>query len=104
MELIERLGIGNEVRAKARTPGRGMVGDLVAAGEAEIGIQQLSELLPVAGLDIVGPLPDGLQRITTFSGALSRAPREPEAARALIEFLTAPDALPTIEACGMQRA
>jgi molybdate transport system substrate-binding protein len=103
MELIERLGIGREVRAKAKTPAGGVVGDLVARGEAELGIQQLSELLPVAGLDIVGPLPDGIQRITTFAAGVSRAAREPDGARVLIEFLTAPAALPTIEACGMQR-
>jgi molybdate transport system substrate-binding protein len=102
LELIERLGIAEEVRAKAKTPAAGMVGDLVARGEAELGIQQLSELLPVAGIDIVGPLPDELQRLTTFSAALSPLARAPEGANALVRFLTAPAALPILHACGMR--
>ncbi len=64
----------------------------MAKGEAEIGLQQISELKPVAGIDIVGPLPDELQKITVFSAGIASASKEPNAGRALIHFLTSPDA------------
>ena len=65
------------------------VGEVVAKGDAEIGIQQISELLPVAGIEIVGPLPEPLQKITTFSGGVLRAAKEPSLAGALLKFVAA---------------
>jgi molybdate transport system substrate-binding protein len=65
------------------------VGEVVAKGNAEIGIQQISELLPVPGIEIVGPLPGPLQKITTFSGGVLTAAKEPDGAAALLKFVVA---------------
>jgi molybdate transport system substrate-binding protein len=64
------------------------VGEIVAKGEAEIGFQQVSELKPVKGIDIVGPLPADLQKITVFSAGIATSSKEPEAGKALIKFLS----------------
>src|SRR5207245_9799521 len=66
-ELFQRLGIADQLRAKSNRIDSGPVGTVVARGEAEIGFQQISELLPVPGIDYVGPLPPGAQRVTVFS-------------------------------------
>src|SRR5258706_14356498 len=89
VELIQKWGIADELRPKStQTPPGTAVGPLVARGEAEIGFQQMSELLPfTAGIDIVGPLPADIQVITTFSGGVHVAAREADAARALLGFL-----------------
>ncbi len=89
VELIQRWGIADELKPKStQTPPGTAVGPLVARGEAEIGFQQMSELLPFsADIDIVGPLPADLQIITTFSGGVHVAAREADAARALLGFL-----------------
>jgi molybdate transport system substrate-binding protein len=89
--MFQRLGIYDQVRlkasvAKANEP----VGDKIVRGEAEIGFHQLSELIPVKGIHIVGPLPPELQHITVFSGAIHSEAREPDAGKALIDFLTMP--------------
>jgi molybdate transport system substrate-binding protein len=89
--MFQRLGIYDQVKlkayvAKANEP----VGERVARGEAEIGFHQLSELIPVKGIQIVGPLPAKIQHITIFSGAIHGGAKEPDAARALIRFLTTP--------------
>jgi molybdate transport system substrate-binding protein len=80
------------------------VGCIVARGEAEIGLQQVSELLPVAGIDFIGPLPCEIQETTVFSAGLAAIAREPEAARSLIDFLAGPQAANTIEKTGMEPA
>jgi molybdate transport system substrate-binding protein len=85
-----RLGIADEMKSKTVIPDPGTpVGEVVASGEAEIGIQQISELLPVAGVDVVGPLPAELQRITTFTAGVLAAAEEPDAAKALVRYLAA---------------
>ena len=68
------------------------VGAVVARGEAEIGFQQISELLPITGIDVVGPLPPEVQKITIFSAGIVVGARQPEAGRALIAFLSSPAA------------
>ena len=73
------------------------VGEVVATGEAEIGVQQISELLPVAGIEIVGPLPAALQKITTFSAGVLAAAKEPDAARALVKFVAAVASRPLLK-------
>lgn len=88
--VIERLGIAAEIKAKARTQPGGAVGGLVARGEAELAVQQISELLPVEGIDYVGPLPGDLQNFTAFTAAFCPAAKESAAAQAFIDFLTAP--------------
>jgi molybdate transport system substrate-binding protein len=101
--MFEKLGIYDQVKPKASTAkANEPVGDKVVAGEAELGFHQLSELLPVKGIDIVGPLPAELQYLTVFSGALHADAKEKEAARALIDFLTAPAAAERIKKHGLE--
>jgi molybdate transport system substrate-binding protein len=86
--VLARLGIADAMRSKIVMADSGTpVGEVVARGEAEIGIQQISELLPVAGLDIVGPLPSELQKITTFSAGVLTGAQEPETAKSLAHFV-----------------
>lgn len=70
--------------------------EVMARGQAEIGFQQISELLPIKGVDVVGPLPDAVQKITVFSAGISTTSSEPDAAKALIAFLTSPANAPVI--------
>jgi len=102
VSLLERLGIGEQMKPKARTRQSGPAAELVAKGEAELAVQQISELLPVAGTQFVGPFPPELQVYTTFSAGLGARAAEPDAARALIKFLTAPAAMPVIKSKGME--
>jgi len=86
--VLARLGIADEMRSKIVMPDPGTpVGDLVAKGDAELGVQQISELLPVAGVEVVGPLPPSLQKITTFTAAVLTAAKEPDAAAELAKFV-----------------
>jgi molybdate transport system substrate-binding protein len=88
--VLARLGIADAMKAKIVIPDPGTpIGEVVAKGGAEIGIQQISELLPVAGIEIVGPLPAALQKITTFSAGVLTAAKEPAAAAALLKFVAA---------------
>jgi molybdate transport system substrate-binding protein len=101
--LFERMGIAEELRPKIKQSAPGVpVGELVARGEAEIGFQQVSELLPVAGIAYLGPLPPDIQHFTIFSGGLHIAAMEPEAAKALLRFIKAPAAIPVIKRSGME--
>src|SRR6266568_6676173 len=81
--VIERLGIAAEVKAKHKDTA-GAVGELVAAGEAEIGVQQIPELAAVPGVEVIGPLPGDLQVITVFSAALDAKAKDNEAAKAFV--------------------
>src|ERR1700722_3305734 len=94
-ELFQRLGIAEQVKGKTRISEQA-VGTLVASGEAEIGFQQISELLPIPGIDYVGPLPAAVQRETVFSAGIVSGARAPDAARALLKFFTSPVAAPII--------
>ena len=78
------------------------IGEVVARGDAEIGFQQVSELLPVKGIDYLGPLPADIQEVTLFSAAVHKSAGPTEAARALLKFLTAPEAAPIIRKTGME--
>ena len=101
-ELFQRLGIASQIVAKSRKIESEPVGAVVARGEAEIGFQQVSELLPVPGIDYVGPLPPGAQRVTVFSAAVVVGAASPESARALITFLGSPAAVPAIRKSGLE--
>jgi molybdate transport system substrate-binding protein len=90
-ELFPRLGIAEEMKRRSVRVESGLVGEAVARGEAEMGFQQISELLGVDGLEFVGPLPDEVQRITVFSAGVAATAMSPAAARAFIMFLTSPD-------------
>ena len=102
--LTERLGIADAVKAKARTIPGGAAGELVAKGEAELAIQQISELLLVPGIELAGPLPPELQSITTFSAGIATQAHNTRGAQALAAFLTTPDAIAVIRAMGMEPA
>ena len=86
-EMFDKLGIKAEMKDKAQMIPATPVGEIVAKGEAEIGFQQMSELKPVKGIDVVGPLPADLQKITVFSAGVATVSKEPDAAKALIKFL-----------------
>lgn len=100
-EMFDKLGIKDQMKDKARKIPATPVGEIVAHGEAELGFQQISELKPVAGIDIVGPLPDELQKITIFSAGIATSAKEPEAGKALIKFLASPAARQTIVDSGL---
>ena len=100
-EMFGKLGIADAMKDKARKIPATPVGEIVAHGDAEIGFQQISELRPVPGIDIVGPLPDELQKITVFSAGIATVSKEPDAGRALIKFLTSTAARNTIIKSGM---
>jgi molybdate transport system substrate-binding protein len=101
-ELLQRLGIADEVLPKSRRIDTERVGAVVARGEAELGFQQLSELHPIAGIDVVGPLPAEVQRVTVFAAGIGTAAAHPEPARELVEFLAAPEAAPVIRKTALE--
>jgi len=101
-ELFQQLGIADRVLPKSRRIEGERVGAVVARGDAEVGFQQISELLPVPGITLTGPMPEGVQRATIFAaGTAAKAP-SPAGAKALIAFLTSPAAVPAIRKSGME--
>lgn len=101
--LVQRMGIADQIRQNMKqVPPGESVGELVARGEAEIGFHQVSELMPVKGIDIVGPLPPDIQQITVFSAGLHVSAAQADAAKALVRFITAPSAVPVIRKHGME--
>jgi molybdate transport system substrate-binding protein len=104
-KVLDRLGIANEMKPKTVfLPKAGAVGVLVANGEAEIAVGQIQELMPVPGIEIVGPLPADLQDTIVFSAAIMASAKETEAGKALITFLRTPEAAAAIKAKGMEPA
>jgi molybdate transport system substrate-binding protein len=100
--LIKRLGIADQVNAKATVIPRGFTGELAAKGEVEIAVQQISELMAVPGVDIVGPLPPDIEGVTIFAAGLFSGVREKAAAAALIRLLSAPTSVPIFKAKGLE--
>ena len=104
-QLFERWGIAQEIAPRiVQAPPGVPVGTLVARGEVELGFQQLSELLHVSGITLVGPLPPAIQITTTFSGAIAANARQPDAARALLAFMASPEAADAKRRQGMDPA
>ncbi|HXQ82443.1 MAG TPA: substrate-binding domain-containing protein [Xanthobacteraceae bacterium] len=104
-KVFDDLGIAEAMRAKAKYGAggaAGLAGLIVLRGEAEIGIQQMAELIAVSGIDVVGPLPKDLQSVTPFTAAILVSASHPEAGRALIAFLTTPAAKSVIKARGLE--
>jgi len=100
--LFQRLGIADQMKGKSKMIPGEPVGAVVARGDAEIGFQQISELLPVRGIDYVGPLPPELQKVTVFSAGVAVGAKEPDAARALLTFLASPAAAAAITKSGLE--
>jgi molybdate transport system substrate-binding protein len=96
-ELFPKLGIADQIKGKCRKIEADPVGGVVASGEVEIGFQQISELRPVKGIDIVGELPPGAQRVTVFAAGIPVTSKQPEAAKALIRWLASPAAYTAIK-------
>ena len=93
LALFERWGLTGELKPRlVQAPAGVPVGALLARGEVSLGFQQFSELLHVEGIDLLGPMPPGLEIDTTFSAAVCAASARPDDARALIEYLAGPDA------------
>jgi molybdate transport system substrate-binding protein len=103
-ELFPKLGIADQIKGKSRKVEAEPVGDVVAKGEVEMGFQQISELLPLKGIDIVGELPAGAQRVTVFAAGIPVTSKHPEAAKALIRWLASPAAYPAIKKSGLEPA
>jgi molybdate transport system substrate-binding protein len=100
-ELFKKLGIADQVAGKVTMIPGTPVGEQVAAGAAEIGFQQMSELLPVPGITVVGPIPDAVQLVTTFSAGVATTARAPATARQLIAYLSSTSAHKVIRAAGL---
>ena len=105
--LFPKLGVAGELAGKSRKvrgpPSGEPVAAVVARGEAEIGFQQVSELIHVPGVDFVGALPAELQPGFTFAGTITKDAREPEAAAALLRYLSSPEAAPIVTKAGLAR-
>jgi molybdate transport system substrate-binding protein len=100
-EMMEKLGILDQMKAKSHKIEADPVAGVVARGDAELGFQQISELLPVPGVDLVGELPPEVQKITIFSAGIVKGAKEPEAGRALIKFLASAQSAAVIKKTGL---
>ena len=104
-KVLDRLGIANEMQAKtvfSKTPRPGAIEEMLANGETEIGVGFFN--MPVAGIEIVGPLPGDLQETIVFSAAIMASAKQTEAGKALLDFLRTPEAAAAIKAKGMEPA
>jgi len=102
-ELYQRLGIADQVMSKSRLIGGGeRVGAVIARGDAEIGFQQMSELMPVAGIAHVTPLPPEVQKVSVFSAGIAATTTDVDTARAVIKFLGSPAAASAITKSALQ--
>jgi molybdate transport system substrate-binding protein len=101
-DLINRLGIAQQVKAKARTRPSGLIGELLVSREAEIAVQQIPELIAVSGVELVGPFPKELQNITVVSAGILVDAEQPSAALALLKFLSTPAAARVLKSKGME--
>jgi molybdate transport system substrate-binding protein len=102
--LLDKLGIADQVKPKTKLKHGGYVADLIVAGEAELGIHQISEIVPVKEVTLVGPLPADIQNYTTYAAGVGTQAKDGEAARALIKALTGPAAAAVLQSRGMQPA
>ena len=104
-ELVQRLGIADQVLGKSRLIGGGeRVGAVIARGDLELGFQQLSELLPVKGIAHITPLPPGLQKVSSFMAGIATTSPHRDVAKAAIAFLASPAAATAIKATGLEPA
>lgn len=102
-KLFEKWGIADQIRAKAKLKRGGYVADLLVSGEAELGIHQISEIVPVKEVVLVGPLPAEIQNYTTYAGAVSATARDAAAAKAFLDLLAGPSGAAVFKEKGMER-
>jgi molybdate transport system substrate-binding protein len=102
--LLDKLGVAAEVKPKAKLKQGGYVADLIVKGEAELGIHQISEIVPVKEVTLVGPLPAEIQNYTVYAAGLGAGAKDNEAAKALIKTLTGPAAAAVLKSKGMEAA
>jgi molybdate transport system substrate-binding protein len=100
--MFKKLGIDAEMKGKAHMIPATPVGEIVARGEADVGFQQIAELLPVSGITFVGPIPEAVQLVTMYSAAVATASKHPDEARKLIAYFTSPEAAPVLTKLGLQ--
>ena len=98
--VLDKLGIADAVKDKSTLLPGGFVVELVAEGKAEIGVHQITEIVPVHGVTLVGPLPPELQKVTTYSGGVMSAAVNRDGAAAFLRFVTSPEAAPSFKALG----
>jgi molybdate transport system substrate-binding protein len=103
-KLLEKLGIADQIRPKAKLKKGGYVADLIVSGEAELGLHQISEIVPVKAVTLVGPLPKEIQNTTTYSAGLSATVKDKDASLALIKALAGPGAAAVLKSKGMDPA
>jgi molybdate transport system substrate-binding protein len=101
-KAIERLGIAEQMKAKTILVPGAQTADVVAKGEAELGIAQASEIVPFAGVQLVGPLPGDLGSMPLFTGGIGAESKSLEPGKTLIKFLTGPDAAPSFKSKGFE--
>src|SRR5437660_4577706 len=99
--LLDKLGIGAQIKPKAVLIHGGAVAEHIAKGEAEIGIHQITEILPVKGITLVGPLPKEIQNYTTYSAGVGASAKAADAAKALVTFMSNAKAAAVIKSKGM---
>jgi molybdate transport system substrate-binding protein len=103
-KLLEQLGIADQVRPKTKLKQGGHVADLITSGQAELGMQQISEIVTVKGVTFVGPLPQEVQNYTTYAAGIGASARDRDAASALVKFLAGPRTGEVLKSQGMEPA
>jgi len=102
--LLDKLGIADQIKPKAKLKKGGHVSDLIESGEAELGIHQMSEIVSQKGVTLVGPLPAAIQNYTTYAVGLGSGASNADAAKAFIKVLTGPSAASVLKSTGMEGA
>jgi molybdate transport system substrate-binding protein len=102
--LLTKLGLAEQVKAKAKLKKGGYVADLIVSGEAELGVHQISEIVPHAAVTFVGPLPTEIQNYTVYAAGIASAAREKDAAAALVRFLAGPTGAAALKERGLEPA
>ncbi len=100
-DVLQKLGIADAVKSKTTLVPGGYPAELVAKGEVEMVVHQISEIVPVRGVTLLGPLPKDVQKVTTYSAGIAKKSASPEAARAFVAFLTSPTVKAKLAAAGL---
>jgi molybdate transport system substrate-binding protein len=100
--VLDRLGIAEQMKPKTVLVPGDQSAEIVAKGEAEIGVAQTSEIIPVSGAQLVGPLPGDLNLVTVFSAGVGAGTKAPDAATSYVKFVTGPAAAAVLKARGME--